>query len=172
MAKSSKKRFRLTHNQFYAVTHKQWLSEGMSDESFNRIRIPRRSTSKSAGYDFVIPYNMEIAPHMSQVIKTGIKCNMDDDTVLMIFPRSSMGIKHGIYLMNTVGIIDADYYNNESNEGHIYIGLKNTSDEPLQLSAGDRIAQGIFIKYGTILTESLGYVPVGNRKGGFGSTGK
>ena len=76
--------------------------------------------------------------------------------------------KNGIILANNVAIIDSDYYNNRSNEGHIMIALKNTSDKTYDIEKGDKIAQGIFQKF--FITDDDNVLE--KRKGGIGSTGK
>jgi dUTP pyrophosphatase len=83
-------------------------------------------------------------------IPTGVKSYFEDDEVLMIFVRSSTGFKYNIRMVNQVGIIDADYYNNKDNEGHMYIKLQNEGDKTVSFKKGDHLAQGIFMKYLTI----------------------
>lgn len=102
-------------------------------------------------------------------IPTGVKASMEDCEVLMIFVRSSMGTKHGVRMANSVGIIDSDYYNNENNEGHMYITLKNESDKDYVVSKNQGIAQGIFTQFLTVDHEEE---ILSDRKGGFGSTDK
>ena len=106
-------------------------------------------------------------PHQVTLIKTGLKAYMKDDEYLAIFIRSSMAIKKGLFLANSTGIIDADYYNNEDNEGHLMVAVYNTKDEPFHVNKGDRVAQGIFTKY---LTTDDDHAE-GVRTGGVGSTG-
>ena len=87
----------------------------------------------------------------------------------MLAIRSSKAIKEGLVLANQVGIIDADYYNNEDNEGHIIIGVRNMNDYDVVIKKGDRICQGIILKYGITDME----LPNTNvRGGGIGSTGR
>lgn len=167
MVNSENNGFGSNQNQFFRISLKEW-KKGNSDESYSKIQIPTRKTSGSAGYDIVSPHDIRIAPGGTAIVQTGLKCNVNKGEVLMIYPRSSIGFKYGIYLMNTVGVIDADYFDNESNEGHIMIGLRNASDKEVVLSAGDRIAQGIFMKFGTTVDDTAD----GARIGGFGSTGK
>lgn len=130
---------------------------------------PRRGTKHSAGYDFISPVEIVIPAHKMAKIPTGVKAAMNEDEILSIYPRSSIGFKTGIRLANTVGIVDSDYYNNSDNEGHIFIKFYNPTDEDYLIHIGDKIAQGIFTKYlivddeEEILTE---------RVGGLGSTGK
>ncbi len=130
---------------------------------------PRRGTKHSAGYDFISPVEIVIPAHKMAKIPTGVKAAMNEDEILSIYPRSSIGFKTGIRLANTVGIVDSDYYNNSDNEGHIFIKFYNPTDEDYLIHIGDKIAQGIFTKYlivddeEEILTE---------RSGGLGSTGK
>ena len=130
---------------------------------------PHRGTKHSAGYDFISPVEIVIPAHKMAKIPTGVKAAMNEDEILSIYPRSSIGFKTGIRLANTVGIVDSDYYNNSDNEGHIFIKFYNPTDEDYLIHIGDKIAQGIFTKYlivddeEEILTE---------RVGGLGSTGK
>ena len=134
----------------------------------NDFVVPKRSAKHSAGYDFVCPIDTLIAPQGRLKIATGIKAYMLPDEMLCIYPRSSLGFKHGIMLANTVGIVDSDYYNNEDNEGEIFIKLFNSSDKVLELKKGERFAQGIFQKF--LLTDDDDCDSV--RNGGIGSTGK
>ena len=94
---------------------------------------------------------------------------MEDGWVLKIYPRSGLGFKYRLQLNNTVGIIDSDYYH-ASNEGHIFVKLTNDSNEgkTLTLAAGDAFAQGVFVEYGITFDDDAD----GERRGGFGSTGK
>lgn len=131
-------------------------------------KLPARSTNHSAGYDFYSPVPVAIGPGNSGMIKTNVKARMEPDDVLMIFPRSSMGIKKHAMLSNTVGIIDSDYYNNSENEGNIIIALHNYGDRILEINPGDKIAQGIFVKFGVTDDDKA----EGMRIGGIGSTGK
>lgn len=131
-------------------------------------KLPARSTNHSAGYDFYSPVPVTIGPGNSGMIKTNVKARMEPDDVLMIFPRSSMGIKKHAMLSNTVGIIDSDYYNNSENEGNIIIALHNYGDRILEINPGDKIAQGIFVKFGVTDDDKA----KGTRTGGIGSTGK
>ena len=107
------------------------------------INLPTRKTTESAGYD--IEYDEYLAIHI----------------------RSSMAIKRKLALVNSTGIIDSDYYNNEDNEGHIMIALLNFGNEPVTLEKGERVAQGIFSKY--LITNDDD--ATGVRTGGIGSTG-
>lgn len=133
------------------------------------ITLPKRATSKSAGYDLASIGDMEILPGEMKVVETGLKAYMEEDEFLGIHIRSSLAFKHRILLVNGTGIIDADYYNNESNEGHIMIGLVNMGTEIFKITKGMRIAQGIFYKY--LLTDEK-IEANEKRHGGFGSTGE
>lgn len=100
------------------------------------------------------------------LVPTGVKCQLEDDCYLELSVRSSTPLKYWLILANSVGIIDADYYNNPDNEGHIYFQLINLSPFDIVLQKGDIIGQGIIHKYE--LTDDD--VASGQRKGGFGST--
>lgn len=151
-------------------------SEDISAKEYLNIKLPVRSTAKSAGYDFFSPIDFVLAPGESILIQTGVKCMVDADWFLAIFPRSSMGFKYRIQLDNTVGIIDPDYYNSISNEGHVAIKITNDfkctdAEKPahtLVVKAGDRFAQGIFLPYGITVDDQA----TATRDGGIGSTGQ
>lgn len=131
-------------------------------------KLPVRSTSGSAGYDFVTPVDFTLKPGEFFMVKTDIKAYMPKDIVLQIYPRSSMGIKKDVMLKNLTGIIDSDYADNPDNEGNIGIVLYNYGTEKREFKAGDRIAQGIFVKFFTVDDDTAD----GERTGGYGSTGK
>jgi len=128
--------------------------------------LPIRKTSKSAGYDICAYEDITILPGTASVVNTGIKAAMLDDEYLAIHIRSSLAIKQGLMLVNSTGIIDADYYNNPDNEGHIMIALFNTTYELKHIKAGERIAQGIFTKYYKVDGDCASE----ERTGGIGST--
>lgn len=158
--------------KFEKISKEQWnedISGFVLSTNYSDFILPKRGTKKSAGYDFVSPINMKIPAHSAKKIPTGVKASMEDDDILMIFPRSSMGFRTNIRLSNTVGIIDSDYYNNEDNEGHIWIKFFNPTDNDYQISVGDKVAQGIFLKYGIVDDEEDINI---SRSGGLGSTGK
>lgn len=127
--------------------------------------IPERKTKQSAGYDLAVVEGGVIPPHSTKIFNTGIKVCMENDEVLLIFVRSSTGIKRGITLANGTAVIDADYYNNENNEGHIMLALHNNTDETITIDKGEHIAQGVFVNY-----LSTGETVLKERKGGIGST--
>lgn len=129
------------------------------------IKFPTRATEHSAGYDFYSPISVTIQPNEMAMIWTDIKAHMYYDNALFIIPRSSMG-KQPIMIANTVGLIDSDYYGNESTDGNIGFRLLNLGKTPYEIKVGDRIGQGIFIKYGTVKDDNT----TATRSGGFGST--
>ncbi len=134
-------------------------------EAYENVRLPRRATAKSAGYDFFAPAALDLAPDETVTVATGVRALMPDDVCLMIFPRSGLGFKYRLKLNNTVGIIDADYCESD-NEGHIFVRMTNESDKPLHIDAGTAFAQGIFVRY--MLTEDDDVTT--KRNGGLGST--
>ena len=131
------------------------------------INLPVRGSSSSAGYDIYTPVEIVIPPNgISDVIFTDVKAYMLPDEVLEIYPRSSIGFKKGLMLVNTVGIIDSDYYSNKNNDGNIGFKLKNLTDKEVRIEAGERVLQGIFKKYLTIDNDDCNK----ERVGGIGST--
>lgn len=131
-------------------------------------RLPERSTKFSAGYDFINPEKIELEPHKIYYVKTGVKADMEENEFLMLCNRSSNPKKKNLVLINGVGIIDKDYYNNPDNEGEIAFAFVNISNETITIESGEKLGQGIFCKYG--ITDD-DYAK-GDRTGGFGSTDK
>lgn len=142
--------------------------EIVSTYSDDEISLPMRKTVDSAGYDIEAAETVMIQPKCLVVVKTGLKAFMGYDEYLAIHIRSSLAFKRHLMLVNSTGIIDSDYYNNEDNEGHIMIGLYNFGEQVVTIEKGERIAQGIFSKY-LITNEDNAS---GIRSGGIGSTGK
>lgn len=134
-------------------------------ERYEAIKTPERATKFSAGYDFRSPLEFTLKPGETIKIPTGVRCSMNNDWVLMIFPRSSLGFKYRFRPDNLVGIIDCDYYGSD-NEGHIFVKLTNEGEKSLTVEQGEAFCQGIFLPYG--ITED-DHVET-SRNGGFGST--
>lgn len=152
--------------KFEKVSFEQYADFGTRDE-YDAIALPRRATTKSAGYDFFAPRPLQIAPHCTVTVATGVRALMPDDWCLMIYPRSGLGFKYKLRLDNTVGVIDADY-SDSANEGHIFVRMTNESDLPLHIEAGTAFAQGVFTHY--LLTEDDDASAI--RTGGLGSTSR
>lgn len=131
-------------------------------KAYEKIVLPKRSTTGSAGYDFVSPVDFTLSSK-SQIIPTGIRAKINQDYVLVLFPRSSIGFKYGGQLDNTAGIIDSDYYDSQ-NEGHILVKIH--SQKTAEIHAGDRFVQGLFLAYGLAEEEEVET----KRQGGIGST--
>ena len=137
--------------QFYKVSKEQFNKDlssllNINNNCYDDIKLPFRATSGSAGYDFCCPIDVCLKPNEFIKIPTGIRCKIDDGYVLEIYPRSSLGFKYQMSIMNTVGIIDSDYYNAD-NEGHIIVGIVNRGNSDLIIKAGDRFVQGVFVQY-------------------------
>lgn len=132
---------------------------------WDNIKLPIRKTEYSAGHDICIPFNASLLPDETLKIPTGIKCEMDEDYVMLIFPRSSLGIKKNMYITNTIPVIDADYFEAD-NEGHIFLCIKNGGKDVLELKNGDSIVQAVFLPYGVADDEMV----LRKRVGGIGST--
>ena len=138
-------------------------------DAFEQVKLPKRATSGSAGYDFYALKDVEIAPGESVKMATGVRVKIEEGWVLKIYPRSGLGFKYRLQLANTVGIIDSDYYYSD-NEGHIFIKITNDSREgkKIFIKAGDAFAQGVFCEYGITVDDDATEI----RNGGFGSTSK
>lgn len=154
--------------KFEKISLNQFIKDtNLTKKEYNEITLPKRATKNSAGYDFHILEDLTLKPNEIKKIPTGIKAKMNDDEVLMLHIRSSLGFKYNLRLCNQTGIIDSDYYNNENNEGHIFIAVQNEGNKTINMKANDRFAQGIFIKY---LTTDNEIEIKENRTGGIGST--
>ncbi len=158
----------------FAQFEKDWLKNFPETQDvkaiYDAIKLPKRATTGSAGYDFYAPAQITVQKGKSTLIPTGIRCSISDGWVLNIFPRSGLGFKHRIQLDNTVGVIDADYYNS-SNEGHIMVKLScdaHDDGHSVTVEAGDGFSQGIFLQFGITHDDDAD----GIRDGGFGSTTK
>ena len=156
--------------KFEKISFEQFSKDIKEDkELYNSYKLPVRKTKNSAGYDFESLIDFILKPNEIIKIPLGIKACMNNDEVLMIFIRSSQGFKYNIRLCNQVGIIDSDYYNNEDNEGHMWIKLKNEGDKDYIVKKGDAVCQGIFTKFLSVDDEE----EIKNiRKSGIGSTNK
>lgn len=131
-------------------------------------RLPQRSTANSGGYDFFAHRDVICKAHEITLIPTGIKAKFPNDEVLLLFNRSSNPKKKGLIIPNGVGVIDADYYNNPDNEGEIGALFYNMLDEDIVIVEGEKMMQGIFVKYSITEDDDA----KGERQGGFGSTGR
>jgi dUTP pyrophosphatase len=156
--------------KFEKISLKQFKKDtNQNQETYEKYKLPARSTKYSAGYDFKLLTNITLSPKEEITIPTGIKVSMEKDEVLLLFIRSSLGFKYNLRMCNQVGVIDSDYFNNQDNEGHILIKIKNEGDKKVNLKKGDNFVQGIFIKYLTVDDEQE---IITSRKGGIGSTNK
>lgn len=132
---------------------------------YDRLALPARATSGSAGYDFRAPVAFSLEPGGSIALPTGVRALIRPGWVLMLFPRSGLGFKYRLMLNNTVGVVDADY-SAADNEGHIFIKLFNGGGRALHVKEGEAFAQGVFLPFGITEDDEAS----GRRTGGFGST--
>lgn len=136
-------------------------------EIYDNIKLPKRGTVGSAGYDFYAPISFTLNPGEQIKVPTGVRVWIDEGWVLCIFPRSSWGFKYRLQLNNTVGIIDSDYYG-ARNEGHMFCKLTNDTKDgkSVTIEQGVGMTQGIFMPYGITVDDECET----ERHGGFGST--
>ena len=145
------------------------IAKGFEDKGIN---LPIRKTKYSAGYDIEAAEDVTIPSFKKgmnpTLVKTGLKAYMADDEVLFLYNRSSNSKKKGLILANSVGVVDKDYYGNPDNDGHIMFAFYNIKDEDVVLKKGEAIGQAVFQKYLVVDNDNA----EGERKGGFGSTGR
>ena len=162
---------------FDKISFEQWVKDTPFKDMPNdvllrqyyNIQLPHQGTEDSMGLDFHMPYEVKVLAHNKVKIPTGVRWICDDEADkkygMLIIPRSSTGIKLGLRLLNTIGIIDADYYLAD-NEGHIMLFMENVTDNDIVLKAGQGIVQGIIIPY--VVPQK--FATSVKRHGGFGST--
>lgn len=133
---------------FEKISFKQFKKDVAEDINlYNEYELPQRDSDSTAGYDIYLLQDLIIEPNEIKKIPTGIKSFFEKDEVLFLIVRSSTGFKYNIRLCNQVGVIDSDYYNNQNNEGHIWIKIQNEGKEKVIIPQGEAIVQGIFLKY-------------------------
>ncbi len=156
------------YREAYLDTYGEISDQGIR-KVYEEIKLPRRATSGSAGYDFFAPFSLKLEPGETLKVPTGIRSKMENDWVLKLYPRSGLGFKYRLQLNNTVGIIDSDYFYSD-NEGHIFAKITNDSNEGkiVEIPEGTGFMQGIFLEYGITIDDDVTDV----RNGGFGSTSK
>lgn len=167
------KRIAKFHKVSFGQFKEGWMDEfpNVPEEEifkiYEELRLPKRATSGSAGYDFFAPVNFVLAPGETIKIPTGIRVEMKENWVLKCYPRSGLGFKFRLQLNNTVGIIDSDYFYSD-NEGHIFVKLTNDTNEKkiVCVEKGTGFMQGIFVEYGITVDDDVTEI----RNGGLGST--
>ena len=169
------KRIAKFHKVSFEQFKKDWVDTfGPQDEQkiqeiYDSVKLPRRATAGSAGYDFFAPVRFALATGETVKVPTGVRVEMDTEWVLKCYPRSGLGFKYRLQLNNTVGIIDSDYFYSD-NEGHMFAKITNDSKEGknVEIEAGTGFMQGIFVEYGITVDDDATEI----RNGGFGSTTK
>lgn len=152
---------------FEKISFDQFKKDVKDDfELYNNYILPKRSTKNSAGYDFFAIEELVIKPRQIIKIPTGYKAKFSSDEALLVLMRSSLGFKYNLRLTNQVGLIDSDYYDNESNEGHIWVSIQNEGDQEITINKNMAYSQGVFIKF--LITDNDEATVI--RTGGYGST--
>lgn len=153
---------------FEKISFEQFKKDISNDKKlYEEYNLPKRQTKYSAGYDFESLFDFTLKSGETKKIATGTKVNMNSDEMLMIVVRSSLGFKYNTRMCNQVGIVESDYYNNLDNEGHLFVKIQNEGINDLIIKKGDRICQGIFIKFLTVDNEEI---IQNERTSGIGST--
>lgn len=133
---------------FEKISFEQFKKDIVDDkELYESYKLPSRKTKQSAGYDFYAINEVIIRPGEIKKIPTGYKAKCLDDEMLLLVVRSSMGFKYNVRMCNQIGVIDADFYNNPENEGHMWVALQNQGENEYVIKKGEAYCQGIFVKY-------------------------
>jgi dUTP pyrophosphatase len=131
-------------------------------------KLPTRGSDYAAGYDLyaATSYNIEIQPHTTVKIGTGLSFELPQGTFAAIFPRSGIATKRGLRPANCVGVCDSDY------RGEYIVAVHNDTDVEQTIQPGDRIAQMVLMPYISMIFEEVNNLTETERgAGGFGSTG-
>ena len=134
----------------------------------NLAKVPTRGSEYAAGYDLyaATDYVINIAPHSTIKIGTGIAIELHEDTFGAIFARSGLATKKGLRPANCVGVVDADY------RGEVIVALHNDTDETMRVDAGERIAQLVIMDFTPVIFKPVNKLSNTVRgSDGFGSTG-
>jgi len=136
---------------------------------YDDIKLPKRATKQSAGYDIYSPFVITLRPNETVKIPTGIRVFIEDGWVLKGYPRSGLGFKYRLQLNNTVAVIDSDYFYSD-NEGHIFAKITNDTneDKTVSIQQGEAFMQMIFVPFGITYDDNTTEI----RNGGMGSTTK
>lgn len=163
---------------FEKISTTQWYNDAGDWYGFDKeqsingycdLKLPKRGTAFSAGYDFFSPFDITIDVGHEVKLPTGIKSYMQPGEALLAFPRSSLGFKYHLKYANTIPVIDQDYHNNIKNEGHIWIKYRNEGDTDISIKKGEAIGQFVFMPFLLADEDSFdGEI----RTGGIGSTNK
>ncbi len=133
---------------FEKISFEQFKKDVKDDMNlYKEYLLPQRDSDSTAGYDIYLLEDLTLSPGEIKKVPTGLKSYFNKDEVLFIIVRSSTGFKYNIRLCNQLGVIDADYYNNACNEGHIWISIQNEGACTVSFSKGQAIVQGIFLNY-------------------------
>ena len=152
---------------FEKISFEQFKKDIADDlDLYNNYMLPKRATKYSAGYDFFAINDITIKPGEIVKIPTGYKAKFNNDEALLLMMRSGLGFKYNLRFTNQIGLIESDYYNNESNEGHMWVSIQNEGKEEITIKKNNAYCQSVFIKF--LITDDDNVTDI--RKGGLGST--
>ena len=144
--------------KFEKISFEQFKKDINDDKNlYDEYFLPKRGTKCAAGYDFYALYDYTLKPGEIMKVPTGVKVCMEEDDVLFLIDRSSMGFKYNVRMCNQVGVIDADYYNNCDNEGHMWIRIQNEGNKDYIVKKGEAMIQGVFTKYLKVDNEEVNF---------------
>ena len=152
---------------FEKISFEQFKKDIADDiDLYNNYILHKRATKYSAGYDFLAINDITIKPGEIVKIPTGYKAKFNNDEALLLMMRSGLGFKYNLRFTNQIGLIESDYYNNESNEGHMWVSIQNEGKEEITIKKNTAYCQSVFIKF--LITDDDNATNI--RKGGLGST--
>ena len=152
---------------FEKISFEQFKKDIADDiDLYNNYILPKRATKYSAGYDFLAINDITIKPGEIVKIPTGYKAKFNNDEALLLMMRSGLGFKYNLRFTNQIGLIESEYYNNESNEGDMWVSIQNEGKEEITIKKNTAYCQSVFIKF--LITDDDNATNI--RKGGLGST--
>lgn len=146
------------------------MIENINVKKLNDLaKLPTRGSEYAAGYDLyaATSYNIEIQPHTTVKIGTGLSFELPQGTFAAIFPRSGIATKRGLRPANCVGVCDSDY------RGEYIVALHNDTNEIQIIEPQERIAQMILLPFVEMSFNEVNELSDTVRgEGGFGDSGK
>ena len=131
------------------------------------LPLPRYESEGATAFDFITRETTVIAPHSLALIPGNIIVCVPKGYALLVFPRSSLPRKKGLVCPHSLGLIDQDYCGPQD---EIFIQVQNSSDTPVTVERGERIAQGLFVAITKAEWKEVKETGARSRTG-FGSTG-
>lgn len=153
----------LDPSNFYRLAHVMNLKfKKLNSEA----TLPKYQTSAASGFDLCSTEDIQLESGKVSLVSTGLSVEIPEGYELQIRARSGLAAKKGVFLVNGIGTIDADY------RGELKVILSTCAEQAVDIKKGDRIAQGVLMKVEQAAIVEVSELSETQRgSGGFGSTG-